>query len=1100
MWKKGLTLISVVCVFFARIHAQQPGSDLKFIENKNQWSDHYDFGARIPGGNMLIEPGKFSYYFVDTRRIEELHEEGHHSEEGKNLAGEKINAHSVTVRLAGANRFAVPQPFGRSDEYYNYFVGDDQKRWAADAHAYEGMIYPEIYKNVDLKVYSSGDNLKYDFIVAPGGDPAQIVIQYQGADRLLLDNGNLTVRTSIGEMIERKPFVYQIISGCQVEVASEYRLAGTEMTFSFPEGYDACYELVIDPVLIFSTYSGSKADNWGSTATPGENGNLYSSGVTNHFLGDGVFSGTFPATPGSFQINYGGAFDVAILKYDSIGSQLLYASYLGGAASESPHSLLMNANEELIVLGTTSSTNFPTTNGVISENFNGGTFESPIFVSYDNGSDLFISRISRDGKTLLASTYLGGSSNDGLNAGFGDLSKNYGDEMRGDVITDAQRNIYVSSVTSSEDFPMTSSFDTVYNGGATDAILVKLSPGLDKILWGAFIGGSSTDAAHTIKFDSNNNIFVAGGTVSNDLGNTISGFQSANAGDADGWIAKISNDGGSVFQMTYTGTNNFDQIYFLDLNDDDEVYVYGQTAGAMPITGGVFANPGSGQFLQKFSNDLKTRIFSTTFGSGRGIPDISPTAFLVSDCNSIYMSGWGGITNSQDNGGWGSNTFGMQTTPDAFQSTTSGSDFYFIVLGEDASTLLYATYLGGTQSRTHVDGGTSRFDKEGVVYHSVCSGCQAGNATDASTSDFPTTAGAWSRTNQSKNCNNAAFKFDLASLKARLEIEGGISKICLPDKFTFNNRSSGGIIYHWIFGDGQVISRDDQESIEYEYDTPGEYLVRLVAYDPATCIISDTAVVKVNVYIPEAEVQSDDNICGGTPYQLRAQGGVSYHWYTEDGSFQSDDQSPMVTPRDTTLYFVDIVEASGCLHTNEVLLNVVPDADPDFDLLRETGCTSRPYIVVKNTTDSSLFIDEVYFDFGDGVTSDASEIDHLYEKDSLYTVKLIVNRLYCVFEKSVQVPAFTLTVPNVITPGLPEGYNDTFVIQYGKSDGGVILTPQDFGYNVELVVYNRWGDKVYESGSYKNDWSGADLGAGVYYYELKIDDHVPCKSWVQVVK
>jgi hypothetical protein len=300
----------------------------------------------------------------------------------------------------------------------------------------------------------------------------------------------------------------------------------------------------------------------------------------------------------------------------------------------------------------------------------------------------------------LASTYLGGSSNDGLNAGFGDLSKNYGDEMRGDVITDAQRNIYISSVTSSEDFPMTSSFDTVYNGGATDAILVKLSPGLDKILWGAFIGGSSTDAAHTIKFDSNNDIFVAGGTTSNDLGNTASGFQSANAGDADGWIAKITNDGTSVFQMTYTGTNNFDQIYFLDLNDDDEVYVYGQTAGAMPITGGVFANPGSGQFLQKFSNDLKTRIFSTTFGSGRGKPDISPTAFLVSDCNSIYMSGWGGITNSQDNGGWGSDTFGMQTTPDAFQSTTSGSDFYFIVLGEDANTLLYATYLGGTQSRT----------------------------------------------------------------------------------------------------------------------------------------------------------------------------------------------------------------------------------------------------------------------------------------------------------------------------------------------------------------------------------------------------------------
>lgn len=1099
MWKKGLTLAFIVCVCIVQIHAQHLTSGLKFIENKNQWSHQIDFAARVPGGNMLIEPGKFSYFFIDGKRIEELHDEGHHADEGKNLTGQKIDAHSVIVTLEGANSNADPVPFGKSNEYYNYFIGADQKRWSSGAYAYEGILYPQIYNDVDLKIYSIGNHLKYDFVVAPGGNAAQISMQYEGADELTLDNGNLTVTTSVGEMIERKPYVYQVIDGCKVEVASEYKLIGNRMSFNFPNGYDACYELVIDPVLIFSTYSGSQADNWGSTATPGEKGNLYSSGVTNHFIGT-TFSGTFPATSGSFQVDYGGVFDVAILKYDSIGSKLLYASYLGGAESESPHSLLMNDNEELIVLGTTSSLNFPTTAGAISRTHNGGSSASPIFVSYDNGSDLFVTRISGDGKTLIASTYLGGSANDGINTTSSALSRNYGDEMRGDVITDVEGNIYISSVTRSSDFPMTGSFDTEYNGGTTDGILVKLTPSLDEILWGAFLGGSGVDAAHTIKFDSDNNIFVAGGTTSSNLSKTASGFQSSNAGDVDGWIAKVSNDGASLIQATYTGTNAFDQIYFIDLNSADEVYVYGQTSGTMAISPDVFNNPGSGQFLQKFSNDLTAQLFSTTFGSGRGTPDISPTAFLVSDCNSIYMSGWGGITNSPGNGGWGSNTVGMQTTPDAFQSTTSGSDFYFIVLGEDASTLLYGTYLGGNQSRTHVDGGTSRFDKEGVVYHSVCSGCQSGNATPGSTSDFPTTVGAWSRTNKSLNCNNAAFKFDLASLKARLDIDGGITKICLPDKFTFNNRSSGGIIYHWIFGDGEVISRPDHASIEYEYKTPGEYLVKLVAYDPATCVISDTAFVTVNVYEAEAEVQSDDDICGGDPYQLKAQGGVSYHWYTEDGSFQSDEQNPLVTPHDTTLYLVDIVETSGCKHTNEVLLNVVPDANPEFDLLRETGCTSRPYIVVKNTTDSLLSIDDMYFDLGDGNTSDANELDHLYAKDSLYTVKLIVNRLYCVFEKSVQVPAYTLTVPNVITPGLTDGANDTFIVQYDKREGGVILTPGDFGYNVELVIYNRWGDKVYESAEYKNDWNAADLAAGVYYFELKVDDHVPCKSWVHVVK
>jgi hypothetical protein len=539
MLKNGLLLVFVVTFFCASLCAQQTAPGLKFIENKNQWSPEYDFGARIPGGNMLIEPGKFSYYFLDTRRIDELHEEGHHSEAGRGFTDEMINAHSVVVSLQGSNVSSVPQSFGRSDEYYNYFLGKDQQHWASGAHAYQGIIYPSIYKDVDLKIYSSGNHLKYDFVVAPGGEPSQIIIHYQGADELELENGNLTVKTSVAEMIERKPFVYQFIEGCKVEVASEYRLAGNDMMFYFPKGYDACYELIIDPLLIFSTYSGSNADNWGSTATPGENGNLYSSGVTNHFIGGGNFSGTFPATPGSFQVTYGGVFDVGILKYDSIGSDLLYASYLGGSQSESPHSLLMNANEELIVLGTTSSTNFPTTAGVISDEFNGGVSASPIFVAYNNGSDLFVARISKDGKNLLASTYLGGSSNDGLNAAPGNLSRNYGDEMRGDVITDQQGNIYISSVTSSPDFPMAASFDIEYNGGLTDAILVKLTPELDQVVWGAFIGGSQVDAAHTIKFDTMNDIYIAGGTTSTNLSNISTGFQANNAGDADGWIAKI---------------------------------------------------------------------------------------------------------------------------------------------------------------------------------------------------------------------------------------------------------------------------------------------------------------------------------------------------------------------------------------------------------------------------------------------------------------------------------------------------------------------------------------------------------------------------------
>ncbi len=291
-----------------------------------------------------------------------------------------------------------------------------------------------------------------------------------------------------------------------------------------------------------------------------------------------------------------------------------------------------------------------------------------------------------------------------------------------------ENNIYISTVTASSNFPAVDGLDLTYNGGPTDALLLKFNPALSEILWSTFLGGAGADASHTLKFNEAGDVLIAGGTTSADFPVTGSAYQQQIGGDADGWIARISAAGDVIYDATFTGTSSFDQIYFLDLNEDDEVYVYGQTSGDFPITPGVYNNPNSGQFIQKFDASLTTLIFSTVFGSGRGIPDISPTAFIVNECNNLYMAGWGGAINARS-GFWQSNTVGMPITGDAYQKTTSGSDFYFMVLTDDGSQFLYGTYLGGTQSRTHVDGGTSRFDKSGIVYHAVCSGCVSDNAT-----------------------------------------------------------------------------------------------------------------------------------------------------------------------------------------------------------------------------------------------------------------------------------------------------------------------------------------------------------------------------------
>jgi hypothetical protein len=1095
--RAGFGFLCLLLNFVSQITAvgQVPVS-IQFIENKNQWPEGIQFGARIAKGTMLIRPGEFDYYFLDQKKLDALHERTHErlGEADLQPIDEPIDGQVVQVRFVGANTLAQPMPEQPLATYYNFFIGADTCSWAPHARAFGALKYKDLYDGIDMAIHSSGDFLKYDLIVGVGADPSSIGIAYTGAD-VSLQGEDVHVKTPIFSMLEKKPVAFQQINGKRIDVACEYSLGNNIISFCFPNSYDPCYEIVIDPLLIFSTYSGSHADNWGSTATPGENGKLYSSGVTNHFVGS-TFSGVFPATAGAFQTTYGGVYDVAILKYDSLGQQLLYASYLGGAASESPHSLVMDANHDLIVLGTTSSSNFPTTAGVIDATFNGGTPEGNV-IGYNNGSDIFVAKISADGSQLLSSTFLGGTSNDGLNPTASILSANYGDQLRGDVITDDQGNIFVSSVTSSSDFPVINSFGMTYHGGSTDALVLKLNQNLSQVLWGAFIGGSAADASHTIKFDHSNAIFVAGGTASSNFTTTAGAYQSVNAGGADGWIARLARNGSAILSSTLTGTPGFNQVYFLDLNSSDEVYVYGQTQGAFPVTSGVYSNPNSGQFVQKFSNDLKTLKFSTVFGSGRGIPDISPTAFLVNDCNKLYMSGWGGLVNTTT-GHWnGSSTFGMPTTGNAYQRASSGSDFYFMVLTDDASQFLYGTYLGGNFSRTHVDGGTSRFDKSGVVYHSVCSGCQSSNPAGGPTSDFPTTPNAWSRTNNSKNCNNAAFKFDLSLLHARIQTNSadlhmpGLSSVCISDKIVFQNMSTGGQYFEWSMGDGTVLVRPDTSAFVHKYAAPGQYTVKLKALDNGTCIGKDSTYAVINVYVAQGQAGPNQTICAGSSTQLQASGGASYTWTDKEKKFAATVAAPIVSPVDSTEYYVTIRDGHGCVTRDTVVVRVVPGMELDLEVARLHDCNSRPMVKVRNLTDSTL---KTHIDFGDGFTSTQSQELHKYESDGNFAVGVVGTRGFCVFSKQVVLPFFTLFVPNVITPGGSTGYNDVFKIRYGSR------SVSDAGIKAAVVIYNRWGNKVYENSDYKDNWGAEGVGPGVYYYEVAIEGETVCRSWLEVIK
>lgn len=1091
-----LLILQFLCFFSASGFAPDPPG-LKIIPNRNQWADDVQFSINLHGGWLNLQPGRFSYYFIDLDRLAEIHEDRYCMPDGP--PAPMVNVHGVQVDFLGANTAAVAHPVGRSREYYNYFIGNDPSRWATRVHAFEAVIYQGVYDGIDMKIHSEGDNLKYDFVVSPGSDPSVVRIAYSGLNDLRLENGDLVATTSLGELREKHPLAWQNVDNRRVVVACEFQLDGNVLSFRFPNGYDPCYELVIDPLLIFSTYSGSTADNWGSTATPGERGNLYSAGATIELTG-----GKFPATSGVFQTSIGGVYDVGILKYDSTGTELLYASYLGGSGLETAHSLVMANNEDLLVLGTTGSENFPVTANAYDQSYNGGVSYFTIY-NIDATSDIFVARISGDGTTLIGSSFFGGSHNDGVGIVGTALVMNYGDELRGDIITDQDGNIYVSSVTSSNDFPKVSSFGMTYAGGFTDAVLMKLTPDVSDIIWSACLGGGFSDAAYTLKLDAENNVYTAGGTMSGNFPVTPGAYQKTYSGDGDGWIAKVAADGSSILYATYVGTDGTDQVYFLDLDKNGEPYVYGLTDDGVSIpkvpAGQVYGINNGGQFVQKYSEDLSTVLLSTTFGSGRGVPDISPTAFLVNECGNLYLSGWAGSLLNNRVGGWPTSTFGLSVSEDAFQKTTTGNDFYFLVLTSDLSEFLYGTYLGGTSSRTHVDGGTSRFDKGGIVYHAVCSGCR--NSVDGpSYSDFPTTMGVWSRTNNSYNCNNAAFKFDLSSLKARFRTNSstfdnpGVQILCLPEMFAFENFSTGGQRYHWDFGDGNQIVTSSRDPIIHNYSTPGKYIVKLLAIDEGTCAVVDSTAMTVVVNNALSHVQDDDDVCEGSSYKLNASGGVQYVWSTDDGFF-SGSASPAVTLRDTTAFYVTITEANGCVRRDTVTLNLVPSIEPKFSWERLPSCADRPYLHLVNETESTWASDYFFFDFGDGTTSDEPDVTHYFERDSVFKIRLVANREFCVYEKMVEVPVFEYLVPNVITPDGTPGQNDTFTVQFGRNAG---VTPRDYGLKVSLRIYNRWGALVYESDDYQYDWRGEDLQAGVYFYEVVVEGHGSCRDWLHVVR
>ena len=878
------------------------------LENKGRFPENITYTQQFKNGMAYFNTTGYSIVLNDEVIKDSL---WHHLHKYKTLKHDfVVPAHRYDVEFVNALKPQIIPSFP-SPTLYNFFKGSQPQNWHTLLRSYGKLYYQNIYPNIDWEVLYLQQASKHNFIINPSGNHRNIQLKYEFTSGLSLENGHLKIKTSVGTLIEHKPFAYQIIDNDTVVIPCKYQLKKNKnsyvVSFEVAE-YHQNHRLIIDPVLVFSTYSGSQGDNFGFTSTHDSKSNLYGAGIVDG--GTGTNSGDFPFTTGAFQTVYSGGqglapanlpCDIGINKFDSAGNTQLYGTYLGGGRDEFPHSLVVDNQDNLIVMGTTYSNDFPVHDSAFDRTINGQT-------------DIFVVKLSENGSTMMGGSYIGGSGFDGINGN--DLRFNYADDFRGDVIVDSFNNIYVASSTYSANFPVRNAIQSS-RASLQDGCVFSFDPLIRKLRFSTYLGGNDDDAMYSIRmYDTF--IYVGGGTASNAMAFPVSGHQNAyNGGRADGFIAKMSQKG-KLINSTYFGTPSYDQIFFLDIDVNGQVYAAGQTDGDINRTPNTYGSDKKSQFVVRYSPNIAVINLATTFGNRNNNPELSPSAFLVDRCDNIYFSGWGSPIDYD--GLHSLTTFGLPISANAIQPTTDNKDFYLLVLNKNASNLLYATYYGGDKTDDHVDGGTSRFDKRGVVYQSVCASCPdvGGNQ------DFPVTSNVPFPTNLSSRCSNATFKIDFQINYSIDALFSATPKIgCLPLPVQFTKTSIQARQYYWDFGDGSPI--DTGKNPIHTYTKPGIFKVKLLAVDSFSCNVSefDSTFIEVKD-VPKAAFEFKTEVCSNEfIFTNLSENGIDPEWNFGDSSDLSFTDNPKhIYTKDG--YFKVLLKVthptSGCTDTQSTII------------------------------------------------------------------------------------------------------------------------------------------------------------------------------------
>jgi Beta-propeller repeat/HYDIN/CFA65/VesB-like, Ig-like domain len=559
----------------------------------------------------------------------------------------------VGLKLVGANGQAAVKGEGELEGKANYFIGRDPGKWRREVAEYRRVRYEGVYPGIDLVYYGNQEQLEYDFEVGVGRDASEIGLRVEGAGKVEVEgDGELVVKGEGGEVRLRRPEAYQEGGGKREKVEARYAVKGNEVGFEIG-AYDRSRRLVIDPVLTYATYLGGTGGDVANGIAVDASGNAYITGTTN--------SSTFPTLVGE-QTGIAGSSDAFVTKLNATGSALVYSTFLGGAGSDMATGIAVSSSGDAYVVGTTTSSNFPTTTGAFQ-------------TIYGGNGDAFVTQLNSSGNAIVYSSYLGGHGAD-----FGQA-----------IAVDTSGNAYVTGSTQSNDFPAVNALQATPAGGS-DAFVAKVNFDGSALLYSTYLGGFDADFGQGIKVDSSGNAYVTGYTFSPNFP-TSSPFQGANAGAPDAFVSKIDSTGSALVFSTYLGGSGDDRGFGIAIDSAGDVYIAGQSQSAdFPTTFTAFQvqSAGAGDaFVAKLNPSGLNLVYSTYLG-GAGVDQA--TAIAVDPSGDAFVTG---ITHSNDFptvlpvqslfGGNGGSSCGSLQCPDAFVTQ----------LNPAGTGLNYSTYLGG---------------------------------------------------------------------------------------------------------------------------------------------------------------------------------------------------------------------------------------------------------------------------------------------------------------------------------------------------------------------------------------------------------------------